>query len=114
MKNIYFIIGFIAVLINSLIGVIFKNYETFNWLTADAVIILNVLLLQILFYSKISDGFKISLNFIFPILGIVTFILSIKLENKLENNILLVWMIILLSIQTILLIIPNTLKTNKK
>lgn len=113
MKNIYIIIGFIAVLINSLTGVIFKNYETFNWLTADAVIILNVLLLQILSYSKISDGFKIALNFIFPVLGFVSFILSIKLENKLENNILLVVMIILLSIQTILLIITNALKPNK-
>ena len=111
MKNIYFIIGFIAVLINSLIGVIFKNYEPFNWITADAVIFLNVLLLQILSYSKISDGFKIALNFIFPVLGIVTFILSIKLEDKLENNVLLVGMIILLSIQTILLIITNALKT---
>jgi hypothetical protein len=113
MKNIYIIIGFIAVLINSLIGVIFKNYEIFNWLTADAVIILNILLLQILSYSKISDGFKIALNFIFPVLGFVSFILSIKLENKLENNILLVGMIILLSIQTILLIITNSLKPNK-
>ena len=100
-------------MINSLIGVIIKNYETFNWLTADAVIILNVLLLQILYYSKISDGFKIALNFIFPVLGFVSFILSIKLENKLENNILLVGMIILLSIQTILLIITNSLKPNK-
>lgn len=100
-------------MINSLIGIIFKNYETFNWLTADAVIILNVLLLQILYYSKISDGFKIALNFIFPVLGFVSFILSIKLEKKLENNILLVGMLILLSIQTILLIITNSLKPNK-
>lgn len=113
MKNIYIIIGFITVLINSLTGLIFNNYETFNWLTADVVIILNVILLQILYYSKISDGYKIALNFIFPVLGFVSFILSIKLENKLENNILLVSMMILLSIQTILLIITNVLKPNK-
>lgn len=113
MKNIYIIIGFITVLINSLTGLIFKNYETLNWLTADVVIILNVILLQILYYSKISDGYKIALNFIFPVLGFVSFILSIKLENKLENNILLVSMIILLSIQTILLIITNALKPKK-
>jgi hypothetical protein len=112
MKNIYIILGLIAVLINSLIGVIFKNYETFNWITADAVIILNVLLLQILSYSKISDGFKISLNFIFPVLGLVTFILSIKLENKLENNFLLSSIVFLLSIQTIILIIIKAV--NKK
>lgn len=113
MKNIYIILGFIAVLINSLIGVIFKNYETFNWLTANAVIILNVILLQILSHSKISDGFKVALNFIFPVLGFVTFILSIRLEKQIENNVLLSVMIILLSIQIFLLIITNTLKSNK-
>ena len=105
MKNIYIILGFIAVLINSLIGVIFKDYETFNWLTANAVIILNVILLQILSHSKISDGFKVALNFIFPVLGFVTFILSIRLEKQIENNVLLSVMIILLSIQIFLLII---------
>lgn len=113
MKNIYIIIGVIAVLVNSLFGLIFKSYETFNWITADAVIILNVLLLLILSHSKISDGFKVALNFIFPVLGFVSFLLSIKLENKLENNILLSSIIILLSLQTILLIITNTLKTKK-
>lgn len=113
MKNIYIIIGIIIVLINSLFGLIFKNYETFNWLTANAVIILNVLLLQILSHSKISDGFKVALNFIFLVLGFVSFILSIKLEKKLENNILLSSIIIILAIQIILLIITNALKPKK-
>lgn len=102
-----------AVFVNSMIGIIFKAYDTFNWLTADAVIILNVILLQILSHSKISDGFKVALNFIFPVLGFVTFILSIRLEKQIENNILLSVMIILLSIQIFLLIITNNLKSNK-
>lgn len=113
MKNIYIIIGLVAVFVNSMIGIIFKAYDTFNWLTADAVIILNVILLQILSHSKISDGFKVALNFIFPVLGFVTFILSIRLEKQIENNILLSVMIILLSIQIFLLIITNYLKSNK-
>ena len=113
MKNIYILIGLVAVFVNSMIGIIFKAYGTFNWLTADAVIILNVILLQILSHSKISDGFKVALNFIFPVLGFVTFILSIRLEKQIENNILLSVMIILLSIQIFLLIITNNLKSNK-
>ena len=110
MKYIYIIIGLLAVLVNSLFGIIFKAYETFNWLSADAVIILNVLLLHNLSHSKISDGFKVALNFILPILGFVTFILSLKLENKLENNFLLSGIFILFLIQIILLIITNALK----
>lgn len=113
MKNIYIVIGLVAVLINSIFGIIFRTYETFNWLTADAVIIINVLFLLILSHSRISDGFKVALNFIFPVLGLVTFVLSIRLESKLENNILLSSMIVLLSIQIVLLIITNALKTNK-
>jgi len=113
MKNIYIVIGVVAILINSIFGIIFRAYETFNWLTADAVIIINVLFLQILSHSRISDGFKVALNFIFPVLGFVTFILSIRLESKLENNILLSIMIVLISIQILLLIITNALKTNK-
>ena len=112
MKNIYFIIGCIAVFINSLIGVIFKDYELFNWLTADAVIIINVLILQSLYNLKISDGFKVSLNFVMPVIGLITFILSIKLENNIENNILLSGVIILLSIQIILLIFTRNLRND--
>ena len=113
MKNIYLIIGFVSVLFNSLIGLIFTSYNTFNWLTSDAVIIINVLLLQILSHSRISDGFKVSLNFIFTIIGTITFFISIKLENKLENNTILAVMIVLLAIQIILLTITNLLKSNK-
>jgi len=113
MKNIYLLIGLMGVLVNSLFGIIFKSYETFNWLAADAIIFLNVLLLYILSHSKISDGFKVALHLIFPVLGFISFVLSIRLDNKLENNILLSGIIILSSIQIILLIITNALKTNK-
>ncbi len=114
MKNIYILIGLVAVFVNSMIGIIFKAYSTFNWLTADAVIILNVILLQNLSQSKISDGFKVALNFIFPVLGFLTFILSIRLENQIENNILLAALLFLICIQIVLLIITNSFKTYRQ
>ena len=114
MKYINLAIGLLVVVINSLIGLIFTSYQTFNWLSSDAIIIINVLLLQILFQSKISDGFKVALTFIFPILGLISFILSLKLMCKLENNMLLSGILIILSIQIVLLLITNALRTNKK
>ena len=114
MKNIHIIIGAVVVLINSFIGLIFSSYQTFNWLTSDVVIIINALLLHFLSHSKISDGFKVALTFIFPILGLIAFFFSLRLENKLENNISLVGILILTSIQIILLIIANSLKSDKK
>lgn len=113
MKNIYILIGVIAVVINSLFGIIFKTYEVFNWITCDAVIIINVVILQLLSHSRISDGFKVSITFIFTLLGIITFFISIKLENKLENNLNLAVVIFLLAIQIILLTITKLLKSNK-
>ena len=113
MKNIYIIIGLVVVFINSIIGMIFTTYETFNWLTADVVIILNIILLQVLYYMNISDGFKIALNFIFIVIGFSSFILSIILDNKIEDNILLSSIIVLFSLQVILLILTNALKSKK-
>ena len=114
MKNIYIIIGAVVVLINSFIGLIFSSYQTFNCLTSDVVIIINAFLLHFLSHSKISDGFKVALTFIFPVLGLISFFFSLRLEDQLENNISLVGILILTAIQIILLIIANSLKTDKK
>lgn len=110
MKNIYILIGIVAVLINSLFGIIFRDYKTFNWISADAVIILNIILLLVLSHSKISDGFKVAMNFILPFIGFVIFVLTVKLENKLENNYLLSGILILFSVQVILLVLIKSLK----
>ena len=114
MKNIYLVIGSVVIFINSIIGLIFTSYSTFNWVTSDIIIIINTFLLHSLVNSRLSDGFKVSLSFIYPILGLIEFAFSVNLENKLENNFLLACLIVFLSIQIILLIIANSLKTIKK
>jgi len=113
MKNINLKIGLVLILVNSTIGMIFNSYETFNWLFVDFVIIFNITLLQIAYYSKISDGFKVALSFILPIIGVVTFLLSLELERKIENNIFLSGILILFSIQIIILMIAKTININK-
>ena len=110
MKNILIVIGILAILINSLIGIIFRDYKTFNWISADAVIIVNIILLLFLHHSKISDGFKVAMNFILPFLGLIIFGLTIKLENKLEDNYLLSSILILFSVQIILFVLINAIK----
>lgn len=112
MKKIYIYIGLLLIILNSIIGKMFTDYKSFNWLLGNLIIITNIIFLQIIYNSKISDGFKISLNFIIPFIGIVTFILCLISKNKLENNIIFSGIIILLSLQTILLLISN--KINNK
>lgn len=110
MKNIYIIVGLVAILTNSLIGIIFTTYEPFNWLTANSIIIINMLLVHRLYQSKIRDGFKVSLVFILPFLGLTAFFISLTLKDKLENNISLAGILILLAIQLALLTITKYLK----
>ena len=114
MKNLYLIIGLILISINSIIGLIFTNYSSFNWLVSDLIILINILFLFLFSNSKISDGFKFSIPFIYVITGLTTFILSINLEKKIENNFILSSILILVSVQIILFIITNSLKTIKK
>jgi hypothetical protein len=114
MKNVFLFIGFLLVIANCLIGLILTSYLPFNWLSSSALILINTLFLYYISNSKTQDGFKVALSFIFPVLGLASFILSLKLKNKLENNTVLVLLISIITIQLLLLIITNYLKTIKK
>jgi hypothetical protein len=108
MKKIYLAIGLILVVLNTIIGLIFSGYSTF--ISSDIVIIINTLLLSAIANSKISDGFKVSFSFIFPLLGFVSFILACIMDNKLNDNILLTGVLIISTIQITLLIFTSLLK----
>jgi hypothetical protein len=114
MKNLYLIIGFILILINSIFGWLFTFYPLLNCLISNFVIIINIILLLILGRSDINDGFKISLSFIYSFIGFVTFILSIGLNNQLQNNYKLALIIILVAIQTLLLFIVRRFKNSTR
>ena len=105
MKNIYLIIGLLLVLVNSFIGLILTDYQTYNWILSDAIIIVNTLLLQYISRSEINDGFKVSMTLIFPIIGLISFLMSLNLEEKFENNISFIGILILVSLQFVFLII---------
>ena len=65
-------------------------------------------------FETLIFTFLVSLSFIYPILALIEFAFSVKLENKLENNFFLACLLVFLSFQIILLIIANSLKTIKK
>ena len=102
MKNLVLIIGGILLLLNFILGVIFSVYKPFNIGLNSAVIFLNTLLLYILGVSKIKDGFKISLSFLFLIAAIIEFRWALFIPSMLENNIALAMLILLFVGQLIL------------
>tara|TARA_B100000902_G_scaffold386454_1_gene429152 strand:- start:988 stop:1332 length:345 start_codon:yes stop_codon:yes gene_type:complete len=113
MKNIYILFCLVFVILNSIIGLIFSFYPLVNWLTANFVIIINAVLLNQLVNSNINDAFKVSLSFIFPVMGVITFILSLFMPEKIEDNLMFATMLIIFTFQLVLYIIVYLLKNNK-
>ena len=99
MKNLILIIGFGLILLNTLFGLIISFYSVFNWLSVDSVLLINTILLHSIAQSKIKDGFKIGITFLFPLLSLVQIIMGIIMNNSIENNIPLVVILLILFIQ---------------
>ena len=105
MKNLTLILGGIILLLNSIIGLIFSSYKPFNIGLNTGVIIVNTLMLYILGVSKIKDGFKISLSFLFLIAAVMEFVTAFLVSESFENNVALTILILLFACQVILYVI---------
>jgi hypothetical protein len=105
MKNIFTYIGIILLILNSFVGLIFSKYAIYNWLSNNVIIIVNTIILSLLSNSKYKDGFKISLSFLLPVIGAVQFIIGAIMQNKIQDNMLLITIFVLFSIQFFLLLI---------
>ena len=89
---------------NTMIGLVSSHYQTFNWVMNDVIILLNTLIITSLSTSKQKDGFKISLNILLPIVGIVQFILILFAENYFVDNNLLIVVLSLFMIQALFIL----------
>ncbi|MDR2126514.1 MAG: hypothetical protein LBP63_06775 [Prevotellaceae bacterium] len=90
MKNLIIFIGIVLLAFNTLIGLIISGYEPFNYLSADASIILSTGLIYFLATGKIDDGLKIGLSVLFSITGMARTVCCIVLPQSSENNVLLI------------------------
>ena len=107
MKSIFIYLGTLAIVLNSIIGIIIPTYSQHKWLTNDVIIIINTILLTIVARSKLKDGFKISFSFLLPSLGFIQLIFGIFLQNKLENNFQLLAILLIFFIQLLFLLLGN-------
>lgn len=95
MKNSFLIIGVILLLANIAIGLIVSSYSIFNVCMSSAVIIATTLLLWGMARSKMKDGFKIGLSFLFAFLGLLEFVLAILSPEQYKDNWYLIAIILL-------------------
>jgi hypothetical protein len=96
MKKLILVIGALLIALNTLIGLIISGYATSNFLLADVSIILSTGLIYLLLDSKVSDGFKIGLSYIFYFTGIGRLVCMLVASPEMTNNIAIICAIALL------------------
>jgi len=86
MKNIFLIGGILAILFNTLAGVVLSNYPTFNWAIADVSILITTGLIYALYFKYLDNAFKAAFTFIFLISGLIRYLLCLYAPTELEDN----------------------------
>ena len=111
MTKIILSIGSLLIIVNTIIGLLLSKYLSFNWISVDIVLIINTILLYKVSTSKIiSNGFKISLSLVFPLLGIISIILAILSADKYKDNYYLIAFILILLIEISFYLIAKSIK----
>ena len=84
MKNIFLVGGILAILFNSLIGLIVTKYPPFNWLLADVSIFITAGLIYALYTKYLDNAFQVCIYvFIFNLRIGAVFTLSIcKIRDR--------------------------------
>jgi hypothetical protein len=111
MTKIILFIGSLFVVVNTIVGLLLSKYILFNWLSVDIVLIINTILLSKLSTDNISNGYKISLSFIYPLLSVVSILLAIISTNKFVDNYYVIVFIFILLIEISFYIIARNLKS---
>ena len=103
-------LGFVLLFLNTIVGLILSNYSTFNWIAADAVILINVLLTYEISRSNRRDGFKISLSILYSFFTLVMLLLAILSPSRLQDNYYLIGIVVILFIELALSVTTNNMK----
>ena len=111
MSKIIIYLGSLLVVVNTIIGLLSSNYSPFNWLSIDVILIINTFLLSKLSNDNISNGYKISLSFVYPFLCLVSIVLAFLSPNKLKDNYYVIGFVILMLIEVSLYLIAKNIKT---
>ena len=112
MKRTILILGGLALIVNVLFGLLLSGYSYFNMGVNCGVIALNTALLFCLYQFNMRDAFRISLSFLFVLVGLIELILGCFMQQKFQDNGYLIAMIVLLFIE-IVLIVETKILSNK-
>lgn len=110
MSKLILILGSLLLSVNTLFGLIISSYLPLNWVAVDVVFLINMLLLYKISTSQMNNGYKVSLSFIFPFLGIISTILAVLSPDKFKDNYCLVGYVFILFIEVVFYLLATNLK----
>ena len=111
-KTIIWIGGVFAIL-NLLIGLIISVYGVVNvTITTFIILLTTIILLGVNGSMVLKDGFKVSLDFIIPVIGLIQYLFALFMPNRIADNWCLIVIITLLAFEALILI--GTIFISKK
>ena len=109
MHKIILVSGIILVVLNTLLGLMWDSYSSFNMVMVDFSLVLSTLFLAGLYYSSIADGFKIGLTVWFLITGFIRIFCAIIMANNLSENISLFIFLTFLGVEVLCIFVGKVL-----
>ena len=107
MKTIILLIAGLCLIVNILCGCIISSYSAFNCGVTSGVIVLNAIIMLIVSAITLKDGYRISLNVLFPVMTIAEFIAGLFSPEKLQDYGSLMFILVALLLEGIIIIITN-------
>ena len=114
MKKTILIFGGLALVVNILLGLLLSKYSYFNMGVNCGVIVMNTALLYGLYQFNMRDAFRISLSFLFGIVGVIEVLLGCFMPQYAEDNGCLIAIIVLLFIEIAIFVITNLISNQIK
>lgn len=101
-------------MLNLLVGLMLSAYTVFNMVVVSVILFLTAgILLWIDNSNTLKDGFKVSLSFIIPSLGLLEIILGALMPSRFVDNWCLLVILLLMAFEGILLVATHNTSLNK-
>jgi len=105
MQKIVLRTGIVLIVLNTLIGLILSKFSLFNIVTSNLILIIEMGFAIICIKKIMQVGFKIIGLFFNIITGLLVFIIALICPTNFSDNIYLIIGLILLSLQTIFMLL---------
>lgn len=107
MKSIILYIGLLCLVINIICELVLSSYSMFNCMLTCGVIIMNMMVMYLVSILTLKDGYRISLNVLFPLFFIAEFACGLFSPEKWKDNWFIILLTLMILIEGVILIITN-------